>query len=90
VNVRVECPGCGTNFIVMPSRFYKTIGDQFGLEEVGFREKLKNDKAQTGDRLTVADVDRFYTCPECGERGQLPPEDELARLAEEQGGSRIP
>jgi hypothetical protein len=65
VNVRVECPGCGTNFIVMPSRFYKTIGDQFGLEgEVGFREKLKNDKAQTGDRLTVADVDRFYTCPD--------------------------
>jgi hypothetical protein len=58
-----------------------------GLEgEVGFREKLKHDKALTGDRLTVADVDRFYTCPECGERGQLPPEDELRRHAEEQGG----
>lgn len=79
----VECPRCGINFTVMPSDLYKTISDQWGIEgEVGFREKLKEDKALTGDRLAVADVDRFYTCPECGERGQLPPEDELKRLAE--------
>jgi hypothetical protein len=68
---RVECPGCGTNFTVMPSDLYKTIGDQWGIEG-----------ELTGDRLAVADVDLFYTCPDCGERGQLPPEDELQRLAE--------
>jgi hypothetical protein len=68
----------------MPSELYKAIGDQWGLEgEFGFREKLEDDKAQTGDRLAVADV-------ECGERGQLPPEEELRRLANEQDGPRIP
>ena len=70
MNVGVTCPVCRTNFIVMPTELYRAIGDQWGLEgEVGFREKLKHDKALTGDRLAVADVDRFYTCPECGERG---------------------
>jgi hypothetical protein len=90
-SVRLECPGCGTNIIVMPSRVYKAIGDQWGIEgEVGFREKLKSDKAQTGDRLTVADVDGAYTCPVCRKRGQLPPPDELRRLEDEQGGPRAP
>jgi predicted RNA-binding Zn-ribbon protein involved in translation (DUF1610 family) len=85
MNVGVQCPRCGTNFIVMPTELYKAIGDLWGPEgEVGFREQLKTDKAKTGDRLTVADAERAYTCPECGERGQLPPEDELRRLAEEQ------
>jgi predicted RNA-binding Zn-ribbon protein involved in translation (DUF1610 family) len=83
VNVGVTCPECGTDFIVMPTELYKAIGDIGGIEgEVGFREQLKTDKAMTGDRLTVADVDRFYVCPECGERGQLPSEDELRRIAE--------
>jgi predicted RNA-binding Zn-ribbon protein involved in translation (DUF1610 family) len=83
-SVGVECPHCGTNIIVMPSRIYTAIADQWGIEgEVGFREKLKSDKAQTGDRLAVADVDGAYTCPECGRPGQLPPADELRRLAEE-------
>jgi DNA-directed RNA polymerase subunit RPC12/RpoP len=85
VNARVKCPRCNVNFIVMPSELYKAVGDLGGIEgEVQFREQLKVDKAKTGDRLAVADVDRFYACPECGERGQLPPEDELRRLAEEQ------
>jgi hypothetical protein len=36
---------------------------------------------KTGDRLVIADVDRFYTCPVCGQGGPLPPADELRRLA---------
>jgi hypothetical protein len=74
--------------LVMRTEMYKAVGDLWGIEgEVGFREKVKTGRdAETGNRLAVADVDRFYTCPECGERGQLPPEDELRRLAEEQGG----
>ena len=73
-NVRVQCPGCGTNIVVMPPRVFKAIGDLWGIEgEVGFREKLATDRAQTGDRLAVADSERAYSCPECGERGTLPP-----------------
>jgi len=85
VNVGVKCPKCSTDFIVMPAELYKAVGDIPGLEgEVQFLEQLKTDKAMTGHRLTVADADRSYACPECGERGQVPPEDELRRLAEEQ------
>jgi hypothetical protein len=53
-------------------------GETCGPEgEIGFTEQLVGDEALTGERLAVADVDRFYTCTVCGARGQLPPEDEL-------------
>jgi hypothetical protein len=76
----------------MPSELYKAIGDQWGLEgEVGFGEKLKDDKAQTLNRLAVADPSTASTpIPSAGERGQLPPEDEPRRLADEQGGPTHP
>jgi hypothetical protein len=32
MNVRLECPGCGTNIIVMPPEIYKAIGDLKGIE----------------------------------------------------------
>jgi hypothetical protein len=77
-NVRLQCPSCDTYIIVMPSELYTAVGDLAGIEgEVQFSEVVKGDKALTGDRLAVADVDRSYTCPVCGDRGQLPPEDEL-------------
>jgi hypothetical protein len=38
---------------------------------------VAGEEAKTGDRLAVADVDRVYTCPECGKRGRLPPAEEL-------------
>jgi hypothetical protein len=47
VNVRVTCPGCATNFIVMRTEMYKAVGDLWGIEgEVGFREKVKTDETQ--------------------------------------------
>ncbi len=85
-NVRLECPGCGTNIIVMPSRLYTAIGDLSGIEgEAQFSEVVRRKKAETGDSLAVADVDGAYACPVCGKPGKLPPADELRRLAEEQG-----
>jgi hypothetical protein len=69
----------------MPAQLSKAIGDLSGIEkELQFLEQFKHDKAKTGDRLAVADVDRRYSCPECCHIEQLPPEDELRRLAEEQ------
>ena len=86
MNVRFECPGCGTNIIVLPSHLFAAVGNVSGVEvELQFREAMTRKKAETGDRLAVADVDRAYACPECGKRGELPPEDELRRLAKEQG-----
>ena len=85
-SVGVECPGCGTNIIVMASRVYAAIGDLSGIEgELRFREVMRTKKAETGARLTVADVDGAHTCPVCEKPGQLPPPDELRRLADEQG-----
>jgi predicted RNA-binding Zn-ribbon protein involved in translation (DUF1610 family) len=89
-SVGLECPGCGTNIIVMPARLYTAIGDLSGVEgELQFGEVVRRKKAETGDSLAVADVDGAYTCPVCGRRGQLPPADKLRRLAKEQGGLRI-
>jgi hypothetical protein len=51
---------------------------------------VRRKKAETGDSLAIADVDGGYTCPVCEEPGELPPADELRRLADEQGGPRIP
>jgi predicted RNA-binding Zn-ribbon protein involved in translation (DUF1610 family) len=85
LTVGVLCPSCGTNIIVMPAQLSKAVGDWGGTEvELQFLEQIKTDKAKTGDRLAIADVARRYTCPECGHDEQLPPEDELRRLAEEQ------
>lgn len=80
-NVRLECPGCGTDIIVMPSELFTAVGDLAGIEgELQFSEVVSDKEALTGDRLAVADVDRAYTCPVCGDHGQLPPEDKLRRL----------
>lgn len=76
MNVGIECPGCHTKFIVMPSDLWKAIGDQWGPEgEVQFEEWLRAEEAKTGDRLAVAGADRGYACPECGTRGVLPSDD---------------
>jgi hypothetical protein len=81
-SVGLECSGCGTNIIVLPSKLFKAIGDLSGVEgEAQFAEVVIGDVAKTGDRLTIADVEGAYTCPVCGDRGQLPPADELRRLA---------
>jgi hypothetical protein len=61
----------------------EAIGNLKGPEaELSFLDQLATAEAQTGDRLAVLDVERSYACPECGEPGQLPPEDELRRLAQ--------
>ena len=77
--VRLVCPRCDTSMIVMSPEVYGAIGGLFGgLEaETEFKAWLADQKARTGDRLAVADVERVYTCPECGQRGQLPPSEEL-------------
>jgi DNA-directed RNA polymerase subunit RPC12/RpoP len=86
-SVGVQCLECGTKIIVLPAALYEAIGNAFsgGIDtELQFLEQIKGDKAKTGDRLAIADVDGRYSCPECGHQEQLPPEDELRRLAEEQ------
>lgn len=83
--VGVTCPECGTKIVVMRPSVLEAVGKLFtgGPEtELGFLEQLKNDKARTGDRLAIADPERFYACPECGRRDRLPDDDELRRLAE--------
>jgi hypothetical protein len=67
---------------------YKAVGDLWGIEgEVGFREKVKTDETQRPGTGSPSPTSTASTpAPECGERGQLPPEDEPRRLAEEQGG----
>jgi hypothetical protein len=80
-SVGLWCPGCGTNVIVLPARLFKVVGDWSGIEgEAQFAEVVIGDEAKTGARLTIADVDGAYTCTVCGDRGQLPPADELRRL----------
>ena len=82
LTVGVQCPNCRTHIIVLPAKLYKAIGDLQGAEgELQFLEHIKTDKAKTGHRLAIADVDGRYTCPECDHPGQLPPEDELRHLA---------
>jgi predicted RNA-binding Zn-ribbon protein involved in translation (DUF1610 family) len=77
-NVRVQCPTCRTWIVVMPPHVFEAVGDLWGIEgELGFREKIAGDTAQTGDRLAVADMDGRYDCPKCGNPGRLPPMDEL-------------
>jgi predicted RNA-binding Zn-ribbon protein involved in translation (DUF1610 family) len=79
-NVRLQCPECRTWMIVMPSEIYEAVGNISGIEgEVQFLQQLKDDTAQTGDRLAVADATRSYVCPVCSHQGQLPPAAELAR-----------
>jgi hypothetical protein len=39
--------------------------------------------AATGERPAVVDVDGVFTCPVCGARCKLPPEDEIRRMAKE-------
>lgn len=80
---------CRTNIIVLPAAVYETIGTAFtgGMEtELQFRDQIKTDKAKTGDRLAIADVDGRYTCSECGHEEQLPPAHKLRRLEKEQRG----
>jgi hypothetical protein len=61
---------------------FRALGDAFGIEaETQFQDVVSGGTAKTGDRLVIADVDRFYTCPVCGQGGPLPPADELRRLA---------
>ncbi len=73
-NVRLRCPECRAWVIVMPPEVYEAVGNISGIEgEIGFLEQLKDDTAQTGDRLAVADATGGYTCPECSRPGQLPP-----------------
>jgi hypothetical protein len=49
-SVGLECPGCGTNIIVMPARLYTAIGDLSGVEgELQFGEVVRRKKAETGD-----------------------------------------
>jgi hypothetical protein len=84
-SVGVPCSRCGTKLIVLPGTLYKAIGDLGGVEaELQFAEVTVGDTAKTGAVLTVADVHGGYTCPNCQERGQLPPDDELYRLEAEQ------
>jgi hypothetical protein len=86
MNVGVTCPECGTSTIVLPSSLYTAVGNLTGIEgELQFHDVTNSMVAETGHRLTVADVDRGYACPVCGKRGELPSEDELRRLAKEQG-----
>jgi hypothetical protein len=88
MNVGVTCPDCGTRIIVMPPDLFKAIGALSGVEgELQYQEVISEKKAKTGARLTHADVDGAYTCPACEQPGQLPPADELRRLAKEQGNS---
>jgi hypothetical protein len=79
--------GVPDQIIVLPAALYEAIGNAFsgGIEtELQFLEQIKGDKAKTGDRLAIADMDGRYSCPECGHQEQLPPPDELRRLEEEQ------
>jgi hypothetical protein len=83
VNVRLECDGCGTDLIVLPPEMFRAVGARLGLEaELQLSQVTETLEAETGDRLAIADVDRFYRCPVCGDAGQLPTEDDLRRLAE--------
>jgi DNA-directed RNA polymerase subunit RPC12/RpoP len=83
-SVGVTCSECGTKIIVMRPSLLEAIGKSFSpgapVSELAFLEQLKTDKAVTGDRLAIADPERFYACPECGKRDRLPPDDELRRL----------
>jgi predicted RNA-binding Zn-ribbon protein involved in translation (DUF1610 family) len=82
--VRLNCDNCSTFVIVLPGKVMEAIGALGGIEsELQFVEFLKDDKAKTGDRLAVADVNGQFTCPVCGVRRQLPPEDEIRRQVSE-------
>jgi hypothetical protein len=84
-SVGVPCSRCATQLIVLPGTLYNAIGDLGGVEaELQFAEVVVGNSAKTGDVLTIGDVHGGYTCPNCQERGQLPPEDELYRLEAEQ------
>ena len=79
----VTCPACGTKLVIVRPDVLEAVGNLKGPEaELSFIDQLATAEAQTGDRLAVLDAERGYACPECGERGQLPPEDELRRLAQ--------
>jgi predicted RNA-binding Zn-ribbon protein involved in translation (DUF1610 family) len=75
-SVGVLCPKCGTSFIVLPPGVSGAIGESFG-EESELEFVIDPGKAVTGAALTVADVDRRYSCPACGERGRVLPPEEL-------------
>jgi hypothetical protein len=84
-SVGVECAACATELVVLPATLFKAIGDLSGVDgELQLAEVVVGDTTKTGSTLTIADVDGGYTCPKCGERGQLPSDEELYRLEAEQ------
>ena len=73
-NIRLGCPWCDTNIIVMPPDLYEALGEWGGLEaQVEFSQVVHGSLTPGGDRLAVSDPRRQVTCPVCGRGIQLPP-----------------
>jgi hypothetical protein len=69
-SVGITCTRCETLIVVMPAEAYEAAGPETELE---FTAHFASGETQTGNRLAVADANRHYACPACGERGRLPP-----------------
>ena len=79
MNVGVSCTRCETLLVVMPPETYKDVDEAFAPEsELEFTAHIATSQTETGNRLSVADINGRYRCPACGTIGQLPPPEEFS------------